>query len=259
MYLEEILAYKKEEIKRKKKARRSTGQPEKAGGPPGGNRFSSALSAPGISVVAEIKKASPSRGLFAPGLDPAKTAVLYRRNGAAAVSVLTEEKFFRGGISELRAVRNVCNLPVLAKDFFIDSCQIEEAAETGADAILLIMAILSRNHAAELAAYARENKVEILAEVHEEEEVERALAIDPDVIGINNRDLKTFRISLDVTSRIYPLIPKKYPVISESGIKSRRDLLALSALGVDGFLVGESLAGRNDPGSALRELLGGQS
>ncbi|NLY89705.1 MAG: indole-3-glycerol phosphate synthase TrpC [Firmicutes bacterium] len=314
MYLEVILAHKKEEIK-KKKARSFAGLPQKRnlpggnlsgenpaswslpggslsgerppagntpdgspadgslsggslpGGNPhdgslsgegqlGGNRFRSAIAAPGISVVAEIKRASPSRGPIAPRLDPVKIAALYEENGAAAISVLTEENFFRGGIRDLRAVRTVTRLPVLAKDFFLDPCQIEEAVGAGADAVLLIMAILSRSQAAELAACARENGLAVLAEVHEEAELEPALAIDPDVVGINNRDLKTFRVSLETTFRICPLVPKKYPVISESGIKNRRDLLALSALGVDGFLIGETLAGNRDPGAALRELLG---
>jgi len=270
MYLEAILAHKKEEIKKKKRTRPFVDPPEKRGdlsirSSPGGNppgvhpsgrsRFRSAVSAPGIAVVAEIKRASPSRGPIAPGLDPVKTAVLYEENGAAAISVLTEEKFFRGGYHDLRAVRAVTKLPVLAKDFFIDPCQVEEAAAAGADAILLIMAILSRGQAAELAACAREYGLAVLAEVHKEEELEAALATGPDLIGINNRDLKTFRVSLETTFRIYPLVPKEYPVISESGIKNRRDLLALSALGVNGFLIGETLAGSGDPGAALRELL----
>lgn len=287
MYLEAILAHKKEEIKKKKKADFFAGLPGKSGnlnlpdgsenlpggsppGPrenlpgeglfgrslPGGKRFRSALAAPGISVVAEIKRASPSRGPIAPGLDSVKTAVFYKKSGAAAISVLTEEKFFRGGIHDLRAVKKASTLPVLAKDFFLEPCQIEEAAGAGADAILLIMAILSRSQAAELAACARENGVAVLAEVHKEEELETALAIDPDVVGINNRDLETFRVSLETTFRIYPLVPKEYPVISESGIKDRGDIEALSALGVDGFLIGEALAGSGDPGAALRELLG---
>ena len=264
MYLEAILAHKKEEI-RQKKARSLAGLPGKSGNLglpggsrnlPGGNRFRSALAAPGIAVVAEIKRASPSRGTIAPGLDPVKTAVLYEKNGAAAISVLTEEEFFRGGLHDLQAVKAVTKLPVLAKDFFLDPSQIEEAAGAGADAILLIMAILSRAQAAELAACAREKGLGILAEIHAEEELEAALAINPDVVGINNRDLKTFQVSLETTFRIYPLVPKEYPVISESGIKSRSDLLALSALGVDGFLIGETLAGGRDPGVALRELLG---
>ncbi len=256
MYLKEILAHKKEEVKKKKRSRPAgslTRYQRTAG-----KRFSRAVTAPGISLVAEIKRASPSRGLFAPQLEAAKTAVLYERNGAAALSVLTDEKFFRGSLGDLRAVRAAVALPVLAKDFFLDPYQVQEAAWAGADAVLLIMALLSRAQAAELAACAREYGLEILAEVHGEKEVEEALALAPDLLGINNRDLKTFTTSLGVTFRLYPLVPANYPVVSESGIKSRADLLALSALGVDGFLVGEALAGQKDPGAALRVMLGGK-
>jgi len=253
MYLKEILSHKKEEIKKKKRSRPASSltPPERTAG----NRFSRAVSAPGISLIAEIKRASPSRGLFAPELAAAKTAVLYERNGAAALSVLTDEKFFQGGLCDLQAARAAVGLPILAKDFFIDPYQVQEAAWAGADAVLLIMAVLSRAQAAELAACARETGLEILAEVHEEKEVEKALETAPDLLGINNRNLKTFTTSLAVTFRVYPLVPGNYPVISESGIKNREDLQVLSELGINGFLVGEALAGRENPGAALRALL----
>jgi indole-3-glycerol phosphate synthase len=278
MFLAEILAWKREEIKKRARQRPDDslwGEITVRSG--NGKSLSSALKIPGPAIVAEIKRASPSQGVFAPQLIPEKLAAVYAENGAAALSVLTDERYFKGSLDDLRAVRTVADLPILRKDFIIDPYQILEAKWAGADAILLIMAALSREQAMELRACAREFGLEVLVEVHKTVEVEAALALEPEVLGINNRDLETFKVSLEVTKELRPVIhaqarakvlqpgsiqnqPKPviptggFPVISESGIRSRQDIVSLCALGIDGFLIGETLVKSGDPGKTLREL-----
>lgn len=255
MYLREILEYKAEEVKERKSIRpwaSLAGEIEKK---PASGRFRRAISTPGLSVVAEIKRASPSKGLLAPNLIAGKVAAGYEKSGAAALSVLTDKRFFRGSLADLQAAVATVSLPVLRKDFIIDPYQVLEARWAGADAVLLIMAALSESQAEELASCAKEFSLEILAEIHCAEELAQARAIKADIIGINNRDLNTFQVSLEVTYRLFPLIGGESPVISESGIKSRADLLALKELGVDGVLVGEALVAGDDPGQRLREFL----
>lgn len=262
MFLTEILEWKREEVRKRSRERPAASfLGETARRNTGIRSFSSALQTPGPSIVAEIKRASPSQGVLAPGLVPEKLAVVYTDNGASALSVLTDERFFRGSLADLQAVRAVTNLPILRKDFMIDPYQVLEAKWAGADAVLLIMAALSRAQAAELRACARECGLEVLVEVHQAAEIECALALEPEVIGINNRDLATFRVSLEVTKELVPMIraqagARTFPVISESGIKNRQDVANLWALGIDGFLIGETLVKREDPGKALRELKG---
>lgn len=264
MFLTEILEWKREEVKKRSRERPSASLlGEAAERNAGVKSLSSALETPGPSIVAEIKRASPSQGVLAPGLVPEKLAAVYTANGAAALSVLTDERFFRGSLADLRAVRAVTNLPILRKDFMIDPYQVLEAKWAGADAVLLIMAVLSREQAAELRACARECGLEVLAEVHQAAEIESALSLEPEVIGINNRDLATFRVSLEVTKELRPVIRAQagagaFPVISESGIRNRQDVVSLRALGVNGFLIGETLVKSEDPGKALRELRGGE-
>ena len=284
MFLAEILAWKREEVKKRSRERPGNSLLDEITIRSGNaNSLSSALKISGPSIVAEIKRASPSRGVFAPQLIPKKLAAVYAGNGAAALSVLTDERYFKGSLDDLRAVRTVTNLPILRKDFIIDPYQILEAKWAGADAILLIMAALSREQAMELRACAREFGLEVLAEVHKAVEVEAALALEPEVIGINNRDLVTFKVSLEVTKELRPVIraqararvlqpgliqnrpepiipagTRALPVISESGIRSRQDIVSLCALGVDGFLIGETLVKSEDPGKILRELRGGR-
>lgn len=256
MFLAEILAWKREEIKKRARQRPDDslwGEITVRSG--NGKSLSSALKIPGPAIVAEIKRASPSQGVFAPQLIPEKLAAVYAENGAAALSVLTDERYFKGSLDDLRAVRTVTDLPILRKDFIIDPYQILEAKWAGADAILLIMAALSREQAMELRACAREFGLEVLVEVHKTVEVEAALALEPEVLGINNRDLETFKVSLEVTKELRPVIlTGGFPVISESGIRSRQDIVSLCALGIDGFLIGETLVKSGDPGKTLREL-----
>ena len=255
MYLKDILEQKREGLEERISSRPWSALLQELPAPPTPACFSQAIIAPGLSVVAEIKRASPSKGMLAPDLQVAETAVEYELNGAAALSVLTEERFFQGSLEDLQSVKKVTMLPVLRKDFLFDPYQILEARWAGADAVLLIMAILSDGQAIELASCAREFGLEILAEVHREEEIEKALEINADLIGINNRDLETFSVSLETTYRIYPLIPKEYPVIAESGVRSGSDLRALKKLGIDGVLIGEALVSAERPGEALKNLL----
>ena len=260
MFLAEILKWKREEVRKRSGRPAASFLGETARRNTGIRSFSSALQTPGPSIVAEIKRASPSLGVLAPGLVPEKLAAVYTANGASALSVLTDERFFRGSLADLQAVRAVTNLPILRKDFMIDPYQVLEAKWAGADAVLLIMAALSRAQAAELRACARECGLEVLVEVHQAAEMNALLPWNRRY-GINNRDLATFRVSLEVTKELVPMIraqagARTFPVISESGIKNRQDVANLWALGIDGFLIGETLVKREDPGKALRELKG---
>lgn len=206
-------------------------------------------------VIAEFKRASPSKGEIRAGADAAEIARAYAAAGAAALSVLTDREFFRGCLDDLRRARAACSLPVLRKDFTIDAIQILEARAAGADAVLLIVAALSDRELGELLACARETGLDALVEVHSESELERALKLDAALIGINNRDLATFQTDV---ARTRELLPRAHgrTVISESGLDSREVIRALDAEGVHAFLVGEALMRDPDPGAALRRLRG---
>ena len=206
------------------------------------------------AVIAEVKKASPSKGLIRPDFDPVAIARSYEEAGAAAISVLTDEKFFQGSLAYLRQVKQVVSLPVLRKDFIIDNYQVYEARANGADAILLIVAALDRDILADLMNRAAEIGMQCLVEVHNETEMEVALDVYAPVIGINNRNLQTFEVSLDTTARLLPMIPRAKK-ISESGIFTREDMLRLGGLGVDAVLIGEALMREADIGAKLRELI----
>lgn len=218
-----------------------------------------AVRAPGMSVIAEVKRASPSKGDIRPDLDVAEVASLYERAGASAISVLTEERYFKGSLDDLRAARQACGLPVLRKDFIIDPYQIWEAAEAGADAILLIVAALSSSQLDHLLAESVVAAVDCLVEVHNAEELEIAkLALGsglPAAIGINNRDLRTFEVHLETTLNLIKSVPEGMSVVSESGIRNREDVDTLAAAGVKAVLIGETLMRSPDPGAKLRELL----
>lgn len=209
-----------------------------------------------IRVIAEAKKASPSRGLIRPEFDPAALARAYAANGASAVSVLTDAPFFQGSLADLAAVRRAVDLPVLRKDFHIDPYQVWEARAAGADAVLLIVGALPGPRLADLAGLCRDVGVSPLAEVHTREELHGALTSGADVIGINNRDLKSFTVSLETTFDLLPLVPAEAVVVSESGVADAGDVARLAAAGVDGILVGEGLLRHADVGQALRRLLG---
>jgi indole-3-glycerol phosphate synthase len=206
------------------------------------------------AVIAEIKKASPSRGLIRKDFDPAAIAASYAGHGATCLSVLTDQDFFQGHDSYLQQAREACQLPVLRKDFMLDPYQIFESRALGADCVLLIVAALDTGLLQELAAITRECGLDLLVEVHNLAELELALALNPSMVGINNRDLHSFKTSLTVTYRLLEHIPAGTVVITESGILARADVEEMLGHGVYGFLVGESFMRADDPGAKLQEL-----
>ena len=209
-----------------------------------------------VRVIAEAKKASPSRGLIRPDFDPAALARAYAAGGATAVSVLTDAPFFQGSLADLVAVRGAVDLPVLRKDFHIDPYQVWEARAAGADAVLLIVATLPASQLGDLLGLSRELGLSALTEVHTPEELDRALASGADLVGVNNRDLRSFTVSLETTFDLLRSVPADTVVVSESGIAETADVTRLDAAGVDGILVGEGLLRHADVGQALQRLLG---
>ena len=212
------------------------------------------ISAQPPAVIAEIKKASPSKGLIRQNFDPAEHAADYAANGATCLSILTDQKFFQGSNAFLRQARDACNLPAIRKDFVIDPYQIAESKVLGADCILLIVAALQRSQLAELAAYANEISIDILVEVHNKEELEQALELDTDIIGINNRNLHTFETSLQTTLELASSMPPGKLIVTESGINVVEDVKTMTDNGIFGFLVGESFMRAEKPGTHLKEL-----
>ncbi|HHT9134363.1 MAG TPA: indole-3-glycerol phosphate synthase TrpC [Candidatus Avalokitesvara rifleensis] len=210
----------------------------------------------GLGLIAEVKAASPSRGVLRRDMNPSQIALEYQEGGASAISVLTDEKFFHGKLAHLEAVRRAVKLPLLRKDFIIDRYQIIEARASGADAVLLIAAILDDKTLNALLSAASQLGLGSLVEVHTEEELKRVLKTPATLIGINNRDLQTFKIDLATTLKLRPLIPDGKTVVSESGVKTRADVRLLEDAGVDAILVGEALVRSNDIGKKIRELMG---
>jgi indole-3-glycerol phosphate synthase len=208
------------------------------------------------AIIAEVKKGSPSKGVIREDFDPLTIAETYQENGATCLSVLTDEHFFMGHLLYLAKIREVVNLPLLRKDFVCDPYQIYEARAAGADAVLLIAAMLDASQLAEYDALATELQLDVLLEVHDEAELEIALTTGCELIGINNRNLQTFETDLGTTERLLRLIPDNYFVVAESGIASRADVLRLQKAGAKGFLVGESLMREDDIGAKLKELQG---
>lgn len=208
------------------------------------------------AIIAEVKKGSPSKGIIRPDFDPLDIASIYQDNGATCLSVLTDEHFFLGHLRYLALIREQVTLPLLRKDFIFDEYQIFEAAAGGADAVLLIAAMLEPAQLSDLLGRARELYLDVLLEVHDERELEMALATDCGLIGINNRSLHTFVTDLATTERLAPLVPAERLIVAESGITCRADLERLQAAGAGAFLVGESLMREEDIGVKLQELLG---
>ncbi len=216
-----------------------------------------------MALIAEVKKASPSAGVICPDFDPVRIAKEYQAAGASCLSVLTDEKFFQGSLDHLRQIRKAVKLPLLRKDFIIDERQILEAIEWGADAILLIVAILSDAHLERFHSLAVEAGLAALVEVHDETELERALAIGAQLIGVNNRDLKTFKVDLATTERLSrrltagdPAVPSGTILVAESGIHTRADVERLARCGAKALLVGESLMQNGNTQAKVKKLLG---
>jgi len=208
-----------------------------------------------INLIAEIKKASPSKGILRGDFNPVKIAITYQANGASAISVLTDERFFEGRLDYISKVRGNVSIPILRKDFFIDEYQIYETVASGAEAILLIPEILSMAEMTKFYNLATELGLDCLVEVHNEEDIEKALAIGASIIGINNRDLHTFKVDLGVTQRLIRLISQNKVIVSESGIKSYEDIMFLKSLGVNAVLIGEVFMEADDIGAKMRELM----
>ena len=205
-------------------------------------------------VITEIKKASPSKGILRENFQPTEIAQSYEKNGAACLSVLTDKDYFQGSNSYLQAARAACSIPVLRKDFTIDPYQVYEARAIGADAILLIAACLELNQMKELEACAHDLGLDVLVEVHNAPELELALELKTSLLGINNRNLKTFEVTLQTTLSLLPMVPTGKTLVTESGIMNRADVQLMRDHQVNAFLVGEAFMRANDPGAALSEL-----
>jgi indole-3-glycerol phosphate synthase len=220
--------------------------------------FASALCGDQVQLIAEVKKASPSKGIIRPDFDPVAIAQIYARNGASAISVLTEARYFQGSLNYLKDIKKVLGNkrpPLLRKDFITDPYQVYESRAYGADSLLFIVAILSLQKLEELLELSHELGMNCLVEVHDETDMEIALKSGARIIGINNRDLKTFAVDLTTTERLRPLIPKDKIVVSESGIKDRRDMEKMRQWNVNAVLVGESLMSAPDIAVKMKELL----
>ncbi|MGB3723957.1 MAG: indole-3-glycerol phosphate synthase TrpC [Pacificimonas sp.] len=256
--LAKIVAHKREILKARKREMPQPVLEAKASGMAPARGFAAALDAVQgrHALIAEIKRASPSKGLIREDFDPVKLARAYVNGGAACLSVLTEEKWFEGADKYLTAVRSAIHLPVLRKDFIVDPYQIAESRVLGADAILLIMAALNRYEARDLELMAIDQGLEVLIEVHDEAELEKALKLRSPLIGINNRNLKTLEVDLTTTERLAGQVPKDRIVVAESGLASIDDLDRLSSAGARAFLVGETLMREDDVGAATRSLIG---
>ena len=239
MILDEILAHKRALVTSRRRTR----------------EFAAALRQPGLSVIAEFKRRSPSGGEIRPGASPADVARSYAESGAAALSVLTDDKYFGGSDADLIAARSACELPVLRKDFVIDEFQIYEARVVGADAILLIVRALTGAQLREFLRLSRELGMDALVETHSANEVERAVDAGAQIIGVNNRDLDTLVTDVTLAPRLREMVPAECVFVAESGISTPEQMTVLEHAGVDAVLIGESLLRARDPGGRLRELL----
>lgn len=254
--LDRILADKRAEVEESKRRRPLPELLAALEGAPPARPFAAALRGPGIRLIAEVKAASPSKGVLRADLDPVALARTYASAGAAAISVLTDRPYFQGSLEHLRAVREALpqGPPLLRKDFLIDPYQLYEARLHGADAVLLIVAALTPSLLGELLQGARALGMDALVEVHHEEELQVALAAGADLIGVNNRDLRTFHTDLATTERLRPLVPPHVTLVAESGVHTRDDVARMAACGVHALLIGEALVVAPDPAAKIRDL-----
>ncbi|MEG3192026.1 indole-3-glycerol phosphate synthase TrpC [Lysobacter sp. D1-1-M9] len=256
--LNTILARKHEEIEQRSRVRSLADLRARAADQPRTRGFIDAIhrriKAGEAAVIAEVKKASPSKGLIRADFDPAGIARSYEAGGAACLSVLTDVDFFQGSNLYLGEARGACALPVLRKDFTINPYQVFEARVIGADAILLIVAALEDGPLVEMSNLAHELGMDVLVEVHDIDELERALQTDCQLIGVNNRNLRSFEVSLDTSIELKGVVPRDRTLVTESGIATREDVARLRGAGVDAFLIGESFMRERDPGAALQRL-----
>ncbi|HEY4010909.1 MAG TPA: indole-3-glycerol phosphate synthase TrpC [Acidobacteriaceae bacterium] len=257
MYLPEILAHTRAVVAERKQTA-DVAALERAAHAHTPRGFAQALRAKaqhGPAIIAELKKASPSKGLIRAEFDPAALALEMQDAGAATLSVLTEEKFFQGSLNNLRLASTAASLPCLRKDFMVDPFQIVEARAHGADAILLIVAALTDAELRTLRDEARRYSLDVLCEIHDADELERALPLECECIGVNSRDLRTFEVSLDRAAELAARLPASAVRVAESGIRTRADIDRLRSAGYDAFLIGESLMRQPRPGEALRKLV----
>ena len=255
--LAEILATTREEVARRKRMMSNPLVPSEVEAPRGFHAALRAKAQTGYGLIAEIKKASPSKGLIRADFDPASHARAYAAGGAACLSVLTDEPFFQGHLDYLVQARAACTLPVLRKDFMVDPWQVAEARACGADAILIIVAALDDGAMAEIEAAALDHGMDVLVEVHDEAELDRTLRLRSTLLGVNNRDLKTFEVDPRRAWSLAARAPAGYTIVSESGIASHADLQAAAEHGIRSFLVGESLMRQADVEAATRRLITG--
>ena len=256
MILDDIVKHKKGELKESKKRLPFADLKSMIEGmQPPLDFYSVAASDSSIKIISEIKKASPSKGVICENFEPVKIAKLYEKNGAAAISVLTDEKFFQGSLDYLARIRKEVNIPLLRKDFTIDPYQIYEARAFGADIVLLIAAILEKERIREYLEVVNSLNMNAIVEVHNSEELDKVVDTGCSIIGINNRNLKTFEVDLSTTVELIKHIPEDILVISESGISNPGDIRMLRKLGVNTFLIGESFMKSEDPGSKLNEYI----
>jgi indole-3-glycerol phosphate synthase len=256
MILDEIITYKKEELERQKGERSLSDLKSRLPDLAPIRNFKEAISRPNrINIIAEIKKASPSAGVIRKEFDPVEIAGTYASSGASAISVLTDEKFFQGSVNFLSQIKAEVDLPLLRKDFVIDEYQIYQSRLKGADAILLIVSVLDREKLKEFIGLAHFLGLDCIVEIHNIDELNQALETDAKIIGINNRDLRTFEVNLDTTLKLAKHIPQDRIIISESGIRSREDIVRLKEKGVSAFLIGEALIKEDNISQKLKKLL----
>lgn len=261
MILDKIRAHKRKELETRRQVMLLAELEARGADQPPPLDFAAALrsSSRGVCLIAEVKQASPSKGLLCPDFDPVRLATTYAANGAAAISVLTDEKFFQGKLDYLARIREAMGptVPLLRKDFIFDPYQVYEARAYGADALLLIAAVLSDELLAELLALTRELGMTALVEVHDEEEVRRVLPLRPRLVGINNRNLRDFGVDLATFGHLRPLLPADTITVAESGVRTTADVRRLAKMGADAVLVGEALVTAHDTAAQVRELVTG--